>query len=113
MYVSSNWWRIDLALNPIDSASLSERDVIVYTTSWCPYCAKLKRYLETAGIPYTEYDVEKSDAAYREYERISGMGVPVTQIGKEVINGYDLGSLKQAISKLSSQNQTAMIDKSQ
>jgi len=36
------------------------RAVIIYTTAWCPYCAKLRTSLTASGIPYVEHDVEKS-----------------------------------------------------
>jgi glutaredoxin-like YruB-family protein len=95
--INQNWWRISLAIDPIDTQLLSNRDVLIYTTSWCPYCRKVKRYFRAAGIPYTEFDVEKSEAAFREYERISGRGVPVIKIGSTVINGYDTNAIRGAI----------------
>ena len=72
-----NWWRVELLLNPIDHSGVQEEDVVLYTTSWCPYCRKARDYFDQAGIPYTEYDIEKSARAYREYQKISGRGVPV------------------------------------
>ncbi len=40
--------------------------IIVYGTTWCPDCARSKRWLEKHSIAYTWYDIEK-DAAAREY----------------------------------------------
>ncbi len=34
----------------------------LYTTTWCPFCVRLKKLLDEKGIGYVEIDVE-SDAA--------------------------------------------------
>lgn len=98
--ILQNASRIALILNPIDSDGLQARDVIMYTTAWCPYCAKARRFLQSAGIPFTEYDVEKSPQAYAEYERLSGQGVPVLRIGNHTIQGFDPEGIRQAIDDL-------------
>lgn len=36
---------------------------LLFTTSWCPYCAKLKAGLNAQGFSYTELDVESDDLA--------------------------------------------------
>ena len=36
-----------------DSAALT-----LYTTTWCPFCTRLKKLLDETGIGYTEVDVE-------------------------------------------------------
>src|SRR5512137_448090 len=33
-------------------------EVILYTTSWCPYCSKARDYLRSRGIDFIEYDIE-------------------------------------------------------
>ena len=98
-----NWARIELLLNPIDTDSLAEGDVVMYTTSWCPYCAKARRYLNAANIPFTEHDIEKSEEAYKEYQRLSDRGVPVLAIGDTVVQGYDPGRIREAIDLLQAQ----------
>jgi mycoredoxin len=35
----------------------------MYTTSWCGYCARLKRGLERAGVDFDEVDIEADSAA--------------------------------------------------
>ena len=32
--------------------------VTMYTTTWCGYCRRLKTQLDSAGIGYTEIDIE-------------------------------------------------------
>lgn len=38
-------------------------DLVVYSTSWCPFCRHLKAGLEDAGVEYREIDVDHDDAA--------------------------------------------------
>ena len=35
----------------------------MYTTTWCGYCFRLKTALKSAGIPFTEVDIEEDPAA--------------------------------------------------
>jgi mycoredoxin len=35
----------------------------MYSTVWCGYCKRLKIALKSAGIAYTEVDIEHDDAA--------------------------------------------------
>jgi mycoredoxin len=32
--------------------------VTMYTTSWCGYCVRLKRMMQTEGIDFAEVDIE-------------------------------------------------------
>lgn len=34
---------------------------LLFTTSWCPFCAKLKAGLDSRGFAYTELDVESDE----------------------------------------------------
>lgn len=37
--------------------------ITMYSTVWCGYCHRLKTALKSAGIPFTEVDIEHDDAA--------------------------------------------------
>ncbi len=72
------------------------KNVIVYSTTHCPYCVKLKEFLKENNIKYTEYNVEEDKAKANEMVEKSGqMGVPVTDIDGTIIVGFD----KQAVAK--------------
>jgi mycoredoxin len=43
-------------------AAVADRPII-YTTTWCGYCTRLKRQLERAGIGVTEVDIEQNPSA--------------------------------------------------
>lgn len=38
-------------------------DLIMYSTTWCGYCRRLKTQLQEAGISYTEIDIEQDPAS--------------------------------------------------
>jgi len=43
----------------------SEAPLIMYSTSWCGYCRRLKTALKAEGIGYREVDIEDDPAAAR------------------------------------------------
>jgi len=45
---------------------------MVFTTTWCPYCAKLKSGLAAAGIAYDETDVEADQTAAEYVMSVNG-----------------------------------------
>ena len=52
-------------------------DVVLYTTSWCPYCRRARDYLRSRGIDFVEYDIEKDrEAAIRKRQLDNRGGVP-------------------------------------
>ena len=42
---------------------MSGSELIMYSTVWCGYCKRLKTMLKSAGIPFTEVDIEDDPAA--------------------------------------------------
>lgn len=63
--------------------------VVIYSTSWCPYCKALRNTLTEYNIPFTEHDTEKSISGALGFWALRGRGVPVSVIGEQVIHGYD------------------------
>lgn len=64
--------------------------VVMYATSWCPYCQQARNYFRQQGIPYVEHDIEKDAAARRAYKDFGGRGVPVIFVGKRRMNGFSV-----------------------
>lgn len=62
--------------------------VNIYTTDWCGVCKKAKRYLDSQQIRYTEHDIEKSQKAKREFDRLGGKGLPVIVVGRQKMHGF-------------------------
>ena len=52
--------------------------IVMYTTSWCGYCRRLKTQLESEGIGYTEVNIEEhpETAAFVEQVNDGNQTVP-------------------------------------
>ena len=69
----------------------------IYTTPTCGYCQMVKNFLKEKGIEYAEFDVSADNEKADEMVKKSGqMGVPVIEIGDEIVVGLD----KKKISEL-------------
>ncbi|RHW76126.1 glutaredoxin family protein [Colwellia sp. RSH04] len=64
------------------------KKVVIYTTSWCGYCKKAKKYFGSKRIRYTEKNIEKSKIAKMEFDKLGGKGVPVILVGKKRMSGF-------------------------
>ncbi len=68
--------------------------VIVFSTPTCPYCQAAKRYLQQRGVPFEDEDVSRNMIAAQYMVQRSGQqGVPVIQVGNEVVVGFDRARL--------------------
>ncbi len=43
--------------------STSEHALVMYTTTWCGYCVRLKRLMQREGIDFDEVDIEADPVA--------------------------------------------------
>ncbi len=65
------------------------KNVVVYTSSTCPYCTMVKNHLKEKGVDYVEKNVSTDNQARRELMSMGHMGVPVILIDGEEIVGFD------------------------
>lgn len=81
------------------SQTRSDAEVDIYVTSWCPYCRKAVAYLESQGISYNKYDIEKDEeAAARKSLLAPGYsGIPLAVINGQIIKGYSRESYEEAL----------------
>jgi len=49
-----------------------DNQITMYSTVWCGYCRRLKTALKSAGIPFTEVDIEHDDAAAAFVRSVNG-----------------------------------------
>ena len=64
--------------------------VKIYSTPTCPWCKKVKAYLEEKSIKYENLNVAEDMKAQEEMIKISGqMGVPVIDIDGQIVVGFD------------------------
>ena len=73
--------------------------VIVYSIDDCPWCQKVKRYLDSKQVEYEERNIDNDEQYYNECVKISGDSmVPVTTIdGEEYVVGFDKAKLDQLL----------------
>lgn len=76
-------WRLE------DAAPAGDR-LVMYSTQWCGYCKKARRYFRAEGIPFTEKDIEASQQARAEYQKLGGTGgVPLIVQGRRTMQGFN------------------------
>jgi len=75
--------------------------VIMYMTSWCPYCVKAKFYLLSLDVNLVEYNIERDKSKRDEMLIKSGgsKGVPLIDVEGIVIRGYSPETIKAAIER--------------
>ena len=81
---------------PDASGATGAPKVVMYSTTWCSYCKKAKAYFRANNIAYTEYDIEKSARARRDYKRLGGVGVPFIVVGDKTVRGFSVAKFTRA-----------------
>ena len=73
----------------------------VFSFESCPWCNKLKRYLDSRGVEYEVHDIELDEEAAKECLKISGdLTVPVTTIdGKNYVLGFDKRKIDEMLAQ--------------
>ena len=83
---------------PIISNASENNEVILYSTTWCGYCAKTRKYLTDNHVKFTEIDVERTEQGRSDYAHL-GSGVPIVLINKNIfIRGYNPEKISTALS---------------
>lgn len=73
--------------------------VIMYMTSWCPYCVKAREYLRSIDVHLIEYNIERDKSKRGEMLSKSGglQGVPLIDVEGIIIRGYSPDTIRAAI----------------
>ena len=77
--------------------------VKVYSLSTCPWCKKVKKFLDEKNVEYEVVDVDLAQGdeqkqALEEVEKLTGKrAFPVTVIKDEVISGYKEDKIQEAL----------------
>jgi glutaredoxin len=84
-----------------EKRSYGNINVIMYMTSWCPYCVKAREYIRSLDVNLMEYDVEKDKSKREEMLRKSGgsKGVPLVDVEGIIIKGYSPSAIKEAVER--------------
>jgi thioredoxin reductase (NADPH) len=73
--------------------------VVLYHVPWCPKCHRIRRFLDTAAVPYTVVNPEEEEAVRLELLRRSGgsLDVPAVQVDDLFLVDPDNEALAQAL----------------
>lgn len=74
------------------------KKVTVYSTPTCPWCTKVKDYLDKNNVEYEAFDVSKDREKAKEMVEKSGQqGVPVVDIDGKMIVGFNQVKLDEEL----------------
>ena len=75
--------------------------VVIYTTTFCPYCRVAKRLLEDKGVEYEEINLTEDPEGKRKVmDELGWRTVPIILINGQLIGGYDEMSALEREGKL-------------
>lgn len=77
----------------------SGRRVVMYSTEWCGVCKQAKAFFAQNGVPYVDRDIEKDAAARRDFEAKGGTGVPLIDVGGEVVKGFSPDRIRKLLGR--------------
>lgn len=74
------------------------KNVTIYSTPTCHFCQDAKAFFEANNVEYTNHDVSTDLDKRAEMIDITGqMGVPVIQIGDDIVVGFDEEKVKELL----------------
>lgn len=72
--------------------------VIVYSTSTCPWCERVKDFLKEKKVKFEEKNVGEDREAVEEMIEKSGQqGVPVIDVDGKIVVGFDEDKLRKLL----------------
>lgn len=78
--------------------SKDDSSIKIYTATWCAYCHAATDYLDKLGVKYSDLDVEADPDNAKEALAKSGQrGIPVIDIGGDIIVGFDRPKIDSAL----------------
>src|SRR4029077_965014 len=74
---------------PSGTLTMPMTPVIVYSTTWCPWCDRAKALLKARGIAYDDVKIEtQPDFRQKLVDLTGGYTVPQIVIGEKPIGGF-------------------------
>jgi glutaredoxin 3 len=74
------------------------KNVIIYSTPTCVYCNMAKSFFKANGVTYNDFNVATDlDKRKEMIDKTGQMGVPVIDIGGEVVVGFDEAKLRSTL----------------
>jgi len=78
-------------------------NIVIYTTSYCPYCDETKNFFDKKNIAYETKNIDLDRDAYDELlQKLNGQfrGTPVIDINGDIIEGFDKAKINKLINHL-------------
>jgi glutaredoxin len=85
---------------------MAGKQVVLFSTSTCPYCEKTRALLAKLGVSYQDYMIDKSPEAETAVRKLDGSAVPLLFVGARRIKGYRESTIRHAIALLPKANQS-------
>lgn len=77
-----------------------DTQVTIYSTPVCHFCEAAKEFFKENDVTYTEHDVAADADKRQEMIDLTGqMGVPVIQIGQDIVIGFDEDKVRELLGK--------------
>mgnify|MGYP005819500021 CR=1 FL=1 len=103
----NSYTHVTIEIVPFDFGLKTKSNrVTMYSTQWCPYCAKARKYFAEHNIAYIEKDIDQSSKAKKEYIKFGGTGIPVIFAGNLRMNGFSAKSFAKLYKKAKQQAKT-------
>lgn len=75
-----------------------DKKVAIYTTPTCHFCQAAKTFFGENEVQFEEHNVAEDAEKRQEMIEMTGqMGVPVIQVGDDVVVGFDEGKVKELL----------------
>jgi glutaredoxin 3 len=77
---------------------MNDANITIYSATWCGFCHMAKDYLDKLGVKYSDLDVDSDPKLANESVEKSGQrGIPVIDIGGDIIVGFDRPKIDAAL----------------
>ena len=73
----------------VSQAVGADSGVTILTTEWCGVCKRAKAFFAQNGVPFREWDVEKTEFGAIKFQQLGGSGVPLITVGSKKMAGFD------------------------
>ena len=74
------------------------KDIIIYSTPTCVYCNMAKTFFKANNVAYVDHNVATNlDKRKEMIDKTGQMGVPVIDIGGEVVVGFNEDKIKSTL----------------
>jgi len=94
---------VDPASDHVSPGASKNAGITLYSTTWCTYCKKARKWLQQKGVAFVERDVERDPSAESDLQAAASRagvqvrGVPVIDVRGTLVMGFDVGRFEAAL----------------